>query len=94
MNTNQIYQGLITKGYNEKQALGLSMQLSELSNCLLDRLSIWLTTGETPDYEIRGFSINDLMTKYNLKYPAALLSIDWVIKEPAVAIPVILKGIR
>ena len=34
------------------------------------------------------------MEKYNLKYPAALLSIDWVIKEPNIAISAIEKGIR
>lgn len=94
MTETQIYQGLLIKGYSEKQSFILAPQLSTLSYGLSQCLSKWLSSGEEFDFEANGFSLVKLMANYKLKYPAALLSLDWVIKDPEVAIPTILKGIR
>lgn len=94
MTETQIYQGLLIKGYSEKQSSNLAYQLNTLSYGLKECLSKWLSSGEESDFEANGFSLVKLMSNYKLKYPAALLSLDWVIKDPEVAIPTILKGIR
>ncbi len=94
MTETQIYQGLLIKGYNEKQSSNLASQLSSLNDGLSQCLSKWLSSGEESDFEANGFSLVKLMANYKLKYPAALLSLDWVIKDPEVAVPTILKGIR
>lgn len=94
MTKTQIYQGLLVKGYSEKQSLNLASQLSALSDGLSQCLFEWLSSGKETDFNANGFSLVKLMANYNLKYPAALLSLDWVIKDPEVAIPIILKGIR
>lgn len=94
MTETQIYQGLLIKGYSEKQSLNLASQLSNLGDGLSQCLSEWLSFGKESDLEANGFSLVKLMANYKLKYPAALLTLDWVIKDPEVAIPTILKGIR
>lgn len=76
------------------QAKRLSKDLQDLVSDLSDCFEIWAKTGEEKDFSSHGLSVKGLMTMYGLKYPAALLSIDWVVKDPETAIKVIKKGIR
>ena len=45
-------------------------------------------------YAVEGFSILEFMSLYNMAYPAALLTIDWLIKDPQTATTAIKKGIK
>lgn len=94
MTQDSIYNNLIAKGYPEKAASILAEDLSRVSTELGPCLKSWLESGEEVNYSVEGFSIKGLMQKYQLQYPAALLSIDWVIKEPNVAIGAIKRGVR
>lgn len=94
MKQKEIIQSLLEKGYNGIQAKRLSVSLAKLSPSLLERFFIWTKTGEEKDFESHGLSIKGLMSKYGLKYPAALLSMDWVERDPETAVKAINKGIR
>jgi len=94
MTQDIIHNSLLASGYSEKAASVLAEDLLRVSTELEPCLQSWCKSGEETDFSAAGFSIKGLMQKYQLRYPAALLSIDWVIKEPNVAIAAIKRGIR
>lgn len=94
MTQDNIFQALLDKGYKEKPASILAEDLSRISMTLEPCLLSWVETGEEVDYTVGEFSIKGLMNKYQLQYPAALLSLDWVIKDPGTATAAINRGIR
>jgi len=94
MNQDIIYAKLLDKGFQEKTASLLSEDLSIICAELEPCLSSWIDSGEENDYCANGISIKGLMSQYQLHYPAALLSVDWVIKDPNTATAAIKRGIR
>lgn len=85
---------LINRGFTEKQASRLAEELSNIDERLKDALDKWLKDGTETDYMAEGFSIIGLKQQYEMTYPAALLSIDWVLKDPDNAVKCIKKGLR
>ena len=73
------------------------MNKEQIKNKLIDR-GYSLPGAETASSDLisinEEFSIKGIMQKYNMKYPAALLSINWILNDPKTAIPIIKKGIR
>ena len=57
-------------------------------------LNSWIETERCTDFVIEGFSLLSIMKKYDMSYPAALLTIDWLIKEPQIAKNALEKGIK
>ena len=91
---NTIENILIQRGYRQEDALTVAAELAEVSEVLKDALNQWLADGTESDYEAEGYTILGLKQKFEMTYPAALLSIDWVIKDPKVAVECIKRGIR
>lgn len=90
-----IKQTLIQRGYPEKAAILVAEKLINISPQLKPALDAWLTTGAEPEVCSEGFSTKTLMEKQSrMKYPAALLSIDWLRREPQIAKPIIEKGLK
>lgn len=94
MKQEEIAKVLLDKGYNEVQAKKLSSNLVKMAKPLLDCFNTWATKNEEKDFSYNGQSVKGLMNKFKMKYPAALLSLDWVIRDPKAAIKVINKGIK
>lgn len=82
------------RGYAEKQAKSAATELALIDPRLKEALGRWLEDETETDFSVEGFSILGLKEKYEMTYPAALLSIDWILKEPELAISCINKGIR
>lgn len=85
---------LIKRGYPEKQAFSVACDLQEIDTSLQDALQRWLSQEEETDFQIEGFKLSELKQKFDMTYPAALLTIDWLIKEPELAIQSINRGIK
>ena len=85
---------LLNNGYNEAQAELAMKKLDNISPKLLSVLKEWSHTGKEIDYTIEGVKLSELKTQYRLTYPAALLSMDWLIREPEKALACIKRGIR
>ena len=86
---------LIERGYPENAATVVSKKLSNLSGQLREAASSWLDSGYEPIVSSHGHSTKSLMEKLpGMKYPAALLTIDWLERDPEKAIIAIEKGIR
>lgn len=81
---------LLDRGeYNDAQAKKVAEELSCIDKSLRSALDKWLATGETEYKEAEGISTELLYEKLEMIYPAALLTIDWLIKEPTIALPAI-----
>lgn len=89
MNLHDIKTILIKRGYNSERAELVANELTTIDLTLHEPLNRWLNAGVETDINVNGISLLELMRTYNLKYPAALLSIDWIIKNPKEALSVI-----
>lgn len=91
----RIVEILIARGYTEKQAKVLGESLSKIDASLKVGLDKWLINeSEEADYNIHGFTLSEIKQKFKMTYPAALLSMDWVLREPEKATKSINNGIR
>ena len=94
MNKDEIVQALQKHQYNQIQADGVANELSQIDSQLIPLLEKWIKDDTETDYAVEGFSLIELMSLYKMSYPAALLTIDWLIKEPETASLAIKKGIK
>lgn len=86
---------LIERGYPENAATVVSQKLSNLSGQLREAASSWLDSGSEPVVSSHGYSTKSLMERFaGMKYPAALLTIDWLERDPDKAKITIEKGIK
>ena len=86
---------LIERGYPEKIAASTAVNLSKLTGRLADALKVWLDETKMPEMESHGYTTTSLMEKFRgMTYPAALLTIDWLERDPELAKQAIEKGIK
>lgn len=85
---------LLKRGYKPQQAKSVSVSLQKIDNTLKPLLENWLSYEKEIDYNVNGISISFLMQKFKMLYPAALLTLDWLIREPEKATNAINRGIR
>lgn len=86
-------------GYQEKQAEFVLNDLSELDSRLEKVFEAWMSNNANiQDYEVSDnnevFSIAKFMRDYKMNFISALLTMDWILKEPKEAIPLIKLGIK
>lgn len=91
--TEYIQNKLKAQGYPEKASSIVAIELTKVDDTLKTLVEKWLK-GNEDDYESQGYSIKTLMKSRNMTYPAALLTIDWLIKEPVAALKSLSKGNR
>ena len=77
---------LVQRGYGERNAEIASYELMEISDELTPLMEQWLKDENSQkDYSVHGHTIKEFVNT-GMKYPAALLTIDWLIKDPKVAL--------
>ena len=86
---------LITRfGYSEQDVRILSGDLEHLDQALVPMLTKWVAEDACSDTtEYSGYSIDSLCSQFDMNFIAALLTLDWIIKEPEQAIPALKSGI-
>lgn len=94
MNREQIVQALLKHQYTHIQADGVAEELTNIDVQLVPLLEKWIQAEVESDFKAEGFSLLELMSLYKMAYPAALLTIDWLIKDPIQASAAINRGIR
>ena len=86
---------LISVGYPEAAAKIVAEKLSALSGNLKIAADTWVNTGIQSEIASNGYSTLSLMQRFQgMTYPAALLTIDWLNRDPENAIKSIERGIR
>ena len=94
MDKNTIISILTERGYKPHNAALVADDLTRLSSPLNVALRRWLDTEKMSDFSANGYSIFQFMQQWGMKYPAALLTMDWILKEPETAIRELKKGIK
>ena len=85
---------LTKRGYTQKQASRLAEELENIDERLKPALDNWMKDETETDFMAECFTIFGLKQQYDMTYPAALLSIDWILKDPDNAVKCIKKGLR
>ena len=81
--------------YAENKAQEVADDLMQLHQSLIPLFERWFDDpGDQDDLVAEGLSLKMLCDKLKMNYAAALLTMDWVIKEPAVAVPAIKSRFR
>lgn len=82
-------------GCTPERAEHIEKNLKELSEPLKPLLNAWLENGtEDDDTMYSGYSLNSLIRDYHMKFTGALLTLDWLVKEPDKAVQALKSGIR
>lgn len=80
---------------SEKQANIIVADLQKLSPALQPLLDAWIENGACNDDTLyNGHSLNTLCRDYGLHFTGALLTLDWLIKEPEKAAKALAEPIR
>lgn len=82
---------LITREkYAENKAQAVADDLMQLHQSLVPLFERWFDDpGDQDDFVAEGLSLKALCDKLKMNYAAALLTMDWVIKDPAAAVSAI-----
>ena len=94
MKKDSIIKTLINHQYPERQAISVASELVLIDMQLVPMLEKWVCDGSETDVTIEDFSLMALKNKYEMTYPAALLTMDWLIKDPKGAKDCIIRGLR
>ena len=86
MNQQQIKQKLTECGYPERFLDVVSKELMSVSSSLQPIVENWLVSGEEKDYVFDGYSLLDLRDSKGFQYPAAILTLDWIMTDPEKAV--------
>ena len=90
-----ILRTLIERGYSERNANLVLNDLVHLSSPLDKLLQEWIDSEEKQEnFVYEGYSLHQFQKERGMKYPAALLTMDWLIKEPEKAKTSLAKGIK
>ena len=78
------------EGYTEKRSILLASECQNMSEELRPLFEKWLQDASAmEDFTVQGYSLLNMMQQREMHYLAALLDMDWLIKEPEKAKPVI-----
>ena len=92
MTKEEIIELLVQRGYMENNAKLVAEEILTLHPSLQPLWEHWVNDPTVcDDFEAEGFSIRFFMEKQRMAYPAALLSVDWILKEPEAAVKSIKK---
>jgi hypothetical protein len=93
MNENELIPRLITEFHYPPQ--GAKIIAEKLVNSMPEIQKAFLNfweKGEVPLLEVDGYTISNLETEHGMKLLAALLTLDWLIREPDKAKASLRKG--
>lgn len=95
MEKEYIISVLQQRGYDNRTANLVTPDLLSLATPLNVYFQNWLNDVQCiQDYSACGYSIFSLMKERGMNYPAAILTIDWLLKEPEKATASLKKGIK
>lgn len=95
MDKLEIQEILMQRGYSQRNAKLVADELQEVASQLTIFRDRWLEDGAyNADYVVGEYSISRLCNERRMNYPAALLTLDWLIKEPKAALDSLNRGIK
>lgn len=95
MDKIEIQEILMQRGYTQRNASLVAEEMVNIVPQLQQYLESWLMDKSyCENYEVGEFSLKKLQEERRMNYPAALLTLDWLIKEPEAALRSLNRGIK
>ena len=76
--------------YSHEMAQKIEKANKNIYNTVID----YIEKGIEPTISVEGYSCKQLMQQFNMSVIAALLTLDWLLREPELAKQAILDGIK
>lgn len=76
--------------YSHEMAQKIEKANKKIYNAVID----YIEKGIEPTISVEGYSCKQLMQQFNMSVIAALLTLDWLLREPELAKQAILDGIK
>jgi hypothetical protein len=93
MNENELIPRLISEyKYPPKGAQIVAEKLVNSSQQVNQAFNVFWETGEVPELEVEGYTISRLVKEHRMTPIAALLTLDWLIRDPEHAKKSLKKG--
>lgn len=95
MDKLEILEILMQRGYTQRNASLVAEEIVNIAPQLQQHLEAWLMDKSyNENYEVGKYSLKRLQEERRMNYPAALLTLDWLIKEPEAALRSLNRGIK
>ena len=95
MDKLEILEILMQRGYTQRNASLVAEEMVYIAPQLQQYLEAWLMDKSyNENYEVGEYSLKRLQEERRMNYPAALLTLDWLIKEPKAALRSLNRGIK
>lgn len=95
MDKLEILEILMQRGYIQRHASLVAEEMVNIAPQLQQYLEAWLMDKSyNENYEVGEYSLKRLQEERRMNYPAALLTMDWLIKEPEAALRSLNRGIK
>lgn len=95
MDKLEIQEILMQRGYSQRNASLVAKEMMNIAPQLQQYLEGWLMDKSyNENYEVGEYSLKRLQEERRMNYPAALLTLDWLIKEPQAALESLNRGIK
>ena len=95
MDKLEILEILMQRGYTQRNASQVAEEMVNIAPQLQQYLEAWLMDKSyNENYEVGEYSLKRLQEERRMNYPAALLTMDWLIKEPEAALRSLNRGIK
>lgn len=69
-------------------------KIDAFSSVIAIEFKEWIVSRNNPVLEIEGISYSDLVAKWGMKPIGAFITLDWLLREPALAKDALRKGIK
>ena len=79
-------------GYSSRAAEIVSGQLLHSSPVIQEAFRAWRLSGTQPDMCVAGYTVDRLTHEHGMTAVAALLTLDWLIREPEKAVASLHRG--
>ena len=76
--------------YSHEMAQKIEKANKKIYNAVID----YIEKGIEPTISVEGYSCKQLMQQFNMSVIAALLTLDWLLREPELAKQAILDGLK
>lgn len=95
MDKLEILEILMQRGYTQRNASLVAEEMVNIAPQLQQYLEAWLMDKSyNENYQVGEYSLKRLQEERRMNYPAALLTMDWLIKEPEAALRSLNRGIK
>jgi len=94
METMKLHAFLETQKVPKEQIQELSQMIEKSDPVIINALDAYITNGVEPDLCVENYTCKGLMQEFGLSLTGALLTLDWLLREPEEAKQAIKDGIK